>query len=214
MQTTSLNIQKRTELGKGPAGRLRREGRIPATIYGRDIEPISISVDPDVLRKTMEENPYRRNTIFELEVDGKTMQAVLREYQKEPVSLRLTHVDFVTVDADRSMNFEIPIVTVGKSIGVKLGGVLDQTRRTLKVNCAPKDLPENIKIDITDMNVDDKFTVGDLEKKDGVTYLLRDNTPLVFVRSTRAAAGTGEDEEGEEGEETAEGAAASEEKAE
>ena len=207
MEPINLAVEKREEKGKTFARLLRAEGKIPANLYGAKMDPISLALDPGVLRKTLD-NPYRRNTLLSLEVDGAKYVCLVQEVQTDPVSDKVKHVDFFAVAEGQRITRKVALKTVGKSIGLSRGGQLFTFRRVLSVTCLPQDLPEAIEIDITELDVDDGVTVGDIPKVEGVVFNHKDTLALVQVATARELITEEEEEEEEvEGEEGAEGEA-------
>jgi large subunit ribosomal protein L25 len=184
MEPITIKVEERKETGRRAATSMRRKGLIPANIIGQGKESIPISISPDELKKVMD-NPYKRNTLLGLELNGKTYQVLVSEAQREPVKGALLHVDFYNLEEGQLVDRAVPLQLIGKAIGVQLGGSMRKLRRTLKVRCKGADLPATIDLNITPMKVNDTLKVSDLPQIEGLTYLERDNTLLVEVLSTR-----------------------------
>jgi large subunit ribosomal protein L25 len=204
-----LATKLRTTRGNSPARALRRDGYLPAVIYGPGKETIALSVSvydmEQVIKKTK-----TLQVFVNLAIEGQGIRtAMLKELQRHPVSGNFIHADFYEVAMDRKINVMIPIVTVGQSKGVELGGMLQIIRHEVEAFCIPSNIPEVIEIDITDLDIGESVHVEDIELEGDVEILHDVNFTILTVLSIRKA----EEEEGEEGEET-EGEAEAEEGAE
>ena len=148
--------------GKGPAKRMRREGRIPAVIYGKGSEPVVMSIDPLALKKALQ-TPHKFNTVITVKLDDGTEKLVLiKDYQQHPVARDVLHVDFAEVKLDQPVTVEVPVVLFGKAEGVVAGGLLTQIRRTATLSCLPRAIPEKIEHDITSLKVNSALHESDL----------------------------------------------------
>jgi len=224
MATAKLTVRKRTTTGKQAAKRLRTEGLIPGILYGEKQDNIALTIDARDLRTALS-TPFGRNVILQLGVDGEsgTTRAVVRDMERDPVSRDVLHVDLQRISENRPIQMSIPVVLVGESPAVKEGrGILDHTMRELEVKCLPKDIPEYIEVDITELEARNAIHVSDIEVED---VELLDNPerpvvevlqPTIFREPEEEAAEAEELAEGEvpEGEEGAEGEATEDEEAE
>jgi large subunit ribosomal protein L25 len=193
-----LATKLRTTRGNSPARALRRDGYLPAVIYGPGKETIALSVSvydmEQVIKKTK-----TLQVFVNLAIEGQGIRtAMLKELQRHPVSGNFIHADFYEVAMDRKINVMIPIVTVGQSKGVELGGMLQIIRHEVEAFCIPSNIPEVIEIDITDLDIGESVHVEDIELEGDVELVHDVNFTILTVLSIRKA----EDEEGEEGEET------------
>lgn len=158
-----LRAQPRTETGTPAARRLRREGLVPATVYGHGEDSESLQVD----RRQLEQLLGRisvENTLVDLEVEGRETQKVLiREVQKHPWRPQLLHVDFFHIRADEKVRVEVPLRLVGTPAGVRnSGGILQQSRHEIEVECLPHEIPEYFEIDVSGLEIGDSLHVADL----------------------------------------------------
>ncbi len=162
MKDLTIQADQRTQLGKNANRRLRTAGKIPGVVYGHDFEPVSVTVDPkDIHRILYSESG--RNTIFKLQLPDVVKDVLIRDYQLDPVKGNLLHADFQTVAMDEMMEFEVPIEVVGSSVGVRNGGILDIVLREIEVECLPADVPDNIEIDVSALEIGDMVRVEDLK---------------------------------------------------
>lgn len=200
MNSISLNAEKRISKGKAATWAIRKTGKIPAILYGKDIEPIMLTLAQDALFKALD-NPFKKNTLLSIDLGDSSYTAMIKEIQVDPVSNAPLHVDFYVVDESRETKFKVPLKLTGKAIGVQLGGVLFQLRRNLDVTCIPENLPENITLDITELDIGDKLFVRDIPKSEGIEIMHKDNVVVTQVKISRAVEEEEIEEEAVEGEE-------------
>jgi large subunit ribosomal protein L25 len=208
MEAKKLNVQARDGAGKGAAGRLRETGKIPAVIYGHTV-PTSIAVDAREFR-----NAFKRitqNTIVELHLPGGVHEVLVKDYQRDNLSGQILHVDFYEFEKGKALRTRVPVRLEGNPIGVKEGGILESLMHALEVECLPKDLPEEIVLDINELGLDKALHVRDLTLPPGVRPIPAPDQVVCLVAHRKAeeevavAAVEGEvpaeGEEGVEGEE-------------
>ncbi|WP_407272205.1 50S ribosomal protein L25/general stress protein Ctc [Radiobacillus sp. PE A8.2] len=187
----TLNADPRKDLKKSYTKKIRQAGRIPAVVYGKDNEARTLSVDSIQLLKTIRDEG--RNAIISLNVDGSSVDVMLHEYQVDPLKDELIHADFYVVNMSQEMDVEVPIHLDGEAQGSKDGGVLQQPLYNLAVRAKPADIPEEIKIDVSKMEVGDTITVSDL--KEGRNYEIMEDESTTIVTISAPDAGTTEEEE-------------------
>jgi large subunit ribosomal protein L25 len=159
----TLEAVRRQQFGKNEAGRLRREGRIPAVLYGEARESQPISVDPKALLRILR-SQSGVNTLISLKLEGEGDTRVLvKEYQVHPTGRNLLHADFYSVAMDKVLRVTVPVHLTGEAKGVKTeGGILDFVHRDLVIECLPADIPEHITVDVSEMGLHDGVRVRDL----------------------------------------------------
>ncbi len=200
METPQFKANLRETTGKGPARRLREEALIPANLYGLKKDPVSLTVDPKELKACMK-TPYRMNTVLNLKTDKEETLVMVKEVQSHPIRHNPLHVDFLRVDHDTVLSLNIPVRMEGDCIGVKRGGSLELLRRVIRLEMKVDDIPAEVVIDVSEMDVNDQKRIKDLMIPEGCKPVFKDNYAIVQVVSTRDV---DEDEEGEgEGEEGA-----------
>jgi len=197
MQERELWVEPRKELGKGPARRIRRQGKIPAIIYGPGREPAPVVVDPKQVIKILH-TPTGKNTILTLkssepELEGR--KVLIRDYQIDPITDELIHIDLMEVKEDRPVRVLVPIQLVGKPVGAEKGGTLEEHIRQLEIVCLPSQIPEVIKIDVSELDLGDSIHIRDL-KLEGIKVLTEGHLAV----ATMLAPARAEAEEGEEAE--------------
>lgn len=212
MEKIELQATVRKSVGNGPARVLRRAGQIPAVLYGRKIEPVLLSVNTKALEQILKKGSFGQFILNLVIQNGKKMTkpAIIKELQTHPVSGDLIHIDFYEVDMKRQIKVMVPVVTMGKSVGIEEGGLLNIVRRELEVFCLPGDIPEAIEIDISELGIGDSIHLEDVPLGENVEVATDVNYTVVTVLSPKVEEEVVEEEEEElEGEEEgAEGEAA------
>ena len=199
MQQVRLEAAKRNTFGKGSARALRRAGSVPAVLYGRREDVVPLQVDEHVFRAFLRKNS--ENVLIDLDIeDHGTETAMIREIQQHPVIKRtLLHADFVRVSLDEPVTAAIPIVLSGTPIGVRESdGVLEFPLRELSVHCLPTLLPDEIQVDVNDLNVNEIIHVGDLELAEEVQVLDDSQTMVVAISPPKVEEEETEEIEGDE----------------
>ncbi len=169
--TSTLQAQIRDKSGKGPAHRLRATGLVPAVCYGRfEKQPLMVAIDPEALVKAIA-TPHKFNTVIKLEVVGDEPRTVLfKDYEKDPVDGHILHVDFLEVRMDQDVVVNVPVVLIGKPVGVTDGGILQQVSRTLPVICKPGQIPEKIEVDVSNLKIAESIHISDIKPPEGVRF--------------------------------------------
>jgi large subunit ribosomal protein L25 len=169
---TVIAAQLRTPGGKNVNRRIRKAGKIPAVIYGPGKPPVVISVDPNDV-KTILYSESGRNTIFTISVDGSEQSnAMVKDYQRDPVQGHLLHTDFLEIAMDRLLALTVNVEIVGEAEGVKLdGGIMDIVTHSIEVECLPSDIPESIKVDVSHLKINDYIRVKNIQVDSKVKIL-------------------------------------------
>jgi len=164
MEQVLIKADKRFSTGKGLARKIRGAGRIPAVLYGGNVEPVSITIsskDWDVITRRM-----KRNVILDMEIHGgeavENRPVMVKEVQRDGLGTRILHIDFYQVSIEKMVEVEVPIHLKGKCKGEVLGGIVDVHLRSMKVECLPTQIPEEIVIDMTDLEIGDSVHVSDI----------------------------------------------------
>ena len=202
--STVLVAETGRPTGSANSRRMRREDHIPAVVYGQGMEPITIAIVRRELRHALS-GPAGVNTVLDLTVDGKVYPAIVKELQRHPVRRNVSHVDFLQVNLSEELTIAIPVRLEGEAKAViEEGGLVDPAVDTIEVRTTPRNIPNEIVIDITNMTMDTVITLGDIQLPAGVTAVADPDMAVVTVLVTR-----GEDleEVAAEGEEGAEGEA-------
>jgi large subunit ribosomal protein L25 len=218
LEQIDLKAQIRKTTGKGPARTLRREGRIPAVLYGPKTDSMMLSID----FKEFEQIVKKVNVgsvLLKLQIqNGETLTrpAMIKELQTNPVTGAFVHVDFYEIDMLSKINVNVPVVTRGKSAGVEEGGLLQIVRREIELFCLPTAIPESIEVDISDLTIGDSIHIREIALPAEVELPEDIDFTVVTVLAPKIEEEVVEEEELEEGEEAveeegAEGEAAAEE---
>src|SRR3954465_5453364 len=178
---STLAAKAREESGKGPARQLRMKGLVPAPCYGPYDKPLNVAVDPDALRKAIA-TPHKFNTVIKLQVEGGAEKTVLfKDYEKDPMDGRVLHADFLEVRMDKDVVVNVPVVLVGKPVGVAEGGILQQVARTLPVICKPSDIPEKIEVDVSHLQITESLHIKDVKTPPGVKFKTQGDVTIAVV---------------------------------
>ncbi len=174
MSEVRVKAEERTEFGKNASRRLRVEGKIPGVVYGRGVESVSVIVDSADVFQILHSDSGR-NTIFELVTDRDRKDVLIKDFQLDPIEGSLLHADFLCIAKDRAMEFRVPVEPTGVAEGVKThGGILEVVLREISVECLPTDVPDRIKVDVTDVDVGGSIRVSELEIETSKVKVLSD----------------------------------------
>jgi len=195
MKTIPIESELRDELGKGGARSSRREGRIPAVLYGQG-KSIHLTVDRKAFARAMHE-AHGENVIFDVRIPGESapLKSIAREVQHHPISRAAVHVDFQHIDMTQKIHVSVSVRLIGEPDGVKnFGGILEHPSRELEILCLPVDIPASIDVDVTRMMIGDTIHVSDIQPDnyefldDGSKVLAHVAAPTVEKVATDAAA--------------------------
>jgi len=201
-QNVILKAKKReSKIGKGALNKMRKAGILPGVVYGANIGSFPITVEKNELLGIL--SKHGSNVIISLDLEGKTIPAMVKEIQHHPVTGMYWHVDLHQISLNRKVRTEVPVVFTGEPQGVKKGGVIQYGDTTVEIECLPADIPENISVDISELGIGEKITVADLTAVDKVEILSDPETIVVTILAPRME-GTEEEEASEEGEATSE----------
>lgn len=180
-----LSVTKRTAGKKGEINRLRREGNIPAIIYGHNEPGIAVSLKAEEIQSILRnlKAGLLATTIFELELEGKKVKAIVKDIQYHVASYDVLHIDFALLKDDQPVTVNVPIQVIGAAdcAGVKQGGFIRQVIRSLKVSCLPRHIPQEFSIDVKDLNISQSKTLGDIQISASVKPIARLSEVVVLV---------------------------------
>lgn len=182
MSAFVVEAQRRTPGGKNANRRLRNSGTIPAVIYGPGKKAIPVSVDPGRLKEILFSDSGR-NTIFSIRVDGSEgANAMVKDYQLDPVRGRLIHADLFEIAMDRLLELTVNVEIVGEAEGVKVdGGIMDIVTRSLLVECLPADIPDSIKVNVGHLKINDYIRVKNIETDAKVRIITDPEVVIVTI---------------------------------
>lgn len=188
METTQLNAEVRELSGKGISRRLRREGKIPAVIYGKGHETRMLSVVNKEVDKILN-SKLGINTLIQISSTSVAPQLVMiKDYQGHAITRALKHVDFLIVDENRLVTVFVPVHITGKAEGILQGGLMDIVTREVELSCKPGKIPNEIVVDVTKLKLGQNLHLADIELPEGVTRKAAYNPTLVLITEVREEA--------------------------
>ena len=176
-----VKSEKRQGLVSNASRRLRAQGFVPAVLYGESLDttPLVLSKKDIVQILRLESG---ENTIFKVSVEGAAYDAMIKELQVDPASDELLHVDLIRISMDKPIKVTVPVVHTGEPVGVKTeGGFVDFVTREVEVECLPRDIPESLSIDISELHINQSYKVAGMAVPAGVKILTDPNTVLILV---------------------------------
>ena len=207
MQQAKLEVQQRDTFGKQRARALRRAGEIPAVLYGREQDTVSLQLNARTFKQFL--RTYGENVIINMEVTaGNPETVIIKDIQRDPVEKQvLLHADFIRISLDEPVTSAVPVVLVGTPPGIQAGGVLEFPLRHLTLHCLPTQMPNEITVDVSHLEIGDFVHVSDLSLDEEIEVLDESQRIIATVSQPRVQAELteGEDGEGEgDGEDAAE----------
>ncbi len=212
MKRLDLKAKNRSKTGKGSARSARRNGFVPAIVYGGDLEPMPVQVDRYTVEMAMQAEESE-NLLVNLDIEGgeKETLTLVRDTQHNPLSGDLEHMDFLRVSVDKTITTTVPLHTSGTPVGVRIGGgVFEQVVREVEIECLPMDIPDELIVDISDLDLNESLHISDIPPNEKYTILTAaDRTvanvaePTILQRQEveeEAAEGEAEETEAAEGE--------------
>ncbi|HJF32871.1 MAG TPA: 50S ribosomal protein L25/general stress protein Ctc [Sporosarcina psychrophila] len=184
--STTIQSEARVPAKKSTLTELRKEGYVPAVVYGYETESTPISVKERELLKTL--HITGRNGVIKLNVQGKDINVVLNDYQSDALKGDIRHADFLAINMTEELEVDVLVHLVGESIGLKEGGVLQQPNREVTIKVKPSDIPETFDIDISQLQIGESITVAEIRAKSKFEILNEDDHALVLISSPRTEA--------------------------
>jgi large subunit ribosomal protein L25 len=192
MEQATISFVVRSERKKGPARKLRRQGMIPSIIYGRN-EPVAIAVNEHEFGKRFKN--VSESTIITLKSDNASYDVLVKDYQEDIIKGKIQHIDFFEIERGKLLRTHVPVHLSGTSIGVREGGILELITHELEIECLPRDLPQEIVVDITEMAIGHSLHVSDLEEIEGVRVMASNDQVVCTVTRRREVIEEVEEEE-------------------
>ncbi|MFZ1135080.1 MAG: 50S ribosomal protein L25 [Candidatus Korobacteraceae bacterium] len=184
-QEKNIEARPRQSGNKNEARRLRKDGLIPAVLYGAGLEPLNISVDPRQMKRILG-SESGHNSIFDLSAGGDSGKAMIVDWQADPVKGALLHVDLKRIAMDKLLRVSVPVTLKGEAPGVKLqGGILEQMMREVEVECLPADIPSHIDADVSKLEFGQTIRVSDLPHNDKVKFITDENQAIAHVTAVK-----------------------------
>ncbi|WP_430610230.1 50S ribosomal protein L25/general stress protein Ctc [Enterococcus sp. DIV0876] len=196
--SVSLEVTKREVRPRSLRNKLRHEGKVPAVVNGYKVDSTAIAVNAAELERILRENGL--NTVITINLEGKKVNTLIKEYQADTFTRNLTHVEFLSVDMNEETEVEAEVSLTGEAAGVKAGGVLTQNLYAVVVSATPDKLPERVEVDVTALEIGDSLTVADLPKNDDYTIVTDSEEQIVAITEPQEIS---EDEEAGEAAEPA-----------
>lgn len=171
MEHKNLSATVRKEIRKGATRMLRRNGRIPAVMYGHSGVSV-VSVDEHEFGHKFKR--ITENAIVSLDIEGKAHDVLVKDFQEDVLTGRITHIDFFEIESGKVLRTNVPVHLIGNPIGVREGGIMEHRLHEIEVECLPKDIPEQINVDVTALQIGESTHVEELPSIEGVRII---NTP-------------------------------------
>ncbi|MEH7084896.1 50S ribosomal protein L25/general stress protein Ctc [Neobacillus drentensis] len=175
--STVLQAKERKELRHSELKQIRTNGNIPAIIYGTKVDSKPVYVSSADLTKTIRQ--VGRNGVISLDVDGSKQDVVLTDYQEDSIKREIIHVDFLAVDKSSKINVEVRLVLAGDAAGVKDGGVLQQPLHQLSITSTPDNIPQQIEVDVTNLQVGETLTISDILNQGSTFQINHENDEVI-----------------------------------
>ena len=185
LETNFLEAHPRESGNKNDARRVRRDGKIPAVVYGAGKDSLSVTVDPRVVTRILH-SETGHNTIFDLALNGERAKAMIVDWQYEPIKGHLLHIDLKRIAMDKVLTVNVPIFLRGEAEGVKTqGGILEQIQREVEIECLPSDIPSHIDANVTHLVFGTVLRVADLPHDPKLKFLTDPNQPVAHIISVK-----------------------------
>ena len=186
LEQNILEAQPREAGTKNLARRVRKEGKIPAVVYGAGKESLPITVDPRPVQRILN-SETGHNTIFDLALSGgERSKAMIVDWQYEPIKGKLLHIDLKRIALDKVLKVNVPIILVGESAGVKQeGGIMEQMLREVEIECLPGDIPSHIDADVSHLTFGKVLRVSELPHSDKIKFITDANQPVAHVTAVK-----------------------------
>ena len=163
-----LDIENRKTVGKKASKVIRKAGKVPSVLYYKGEQPMSISIDEQVLYKAMKSD----QRIYEVDINSESQYVMIKEIQYHPVTDQVIHVDFMRVRRSEKITISVPLTLVGKPIGVTEGGILSQTMNQIEISCYPTNVPDHIEVNIDHLGLNSSVSVADVNIDDEETEII------------------------------------------
>jgi len=186
MSKVVLKAEKRQKYGSAESRRIRRNGRIPAVIYGRSGKSVSIDLDSSEFVKGTK--GISESTIVKVEVEDKSYDAFVKGTQRNIIDGNILHIDFYEVESGVALRAKVSLVFQGNPVGVREGGMLETPLHEIEIECLPKDLPERIEIDISGLKTNQSIHVRDIPLAQGIRLLSNPDQTVALVKFAKAEA--------------------------
>jgi len=184
--------------GKNASRSLRREGRVPAILYGSKAENVSLALEKKDIFQILR-SEAGENTIFKISYNSKTLDVMIKEVQTNPANDELLHLDLILIAMDKEIRVTVPFILTGEAVGVKAeGGFVDFVTREIELECLPRAIPEHIMVDISDLHLHQSVKVEEVSPPEGAKWVSDPETVIAMIHAQAKEEIVIEEEEGEE----------------
>lgn len=197
MKAVALTASPREARGRIEVKKRRAEGRVPAVVYGAGMDPQVVEVSAESLGEVLTHSAAE-NALVDLAIEGGPAEpalALIKEVQHHPLSRKVLHVDFQAVDPTKPVTIKVPVESSGDAVGVKAGGLLEHIRHEVELRGLPRQLPEVLEVDVTNLDLDEHLAIGQLPLPEGIEALGDPEVVVLLVAAPRKEAETAEGEE-------------------
>ncbi len=178
-----IKAEKREKFGKNASREFRREGQVPAILYGPGMDNVALTLDKKDMFSILK-SESGENTLFVVSFNSEKKDAMIKDLQINPVSDELLHVDLIQITMDKAIRVAVPIVLVGEAVGVKAeGGFVDFSSREIEVECLPKDIPEHIDVDISELHLHQSIKVDEIAPPEGTKITSDLDVTVVLIQA-------------------------------
>lgn len=179
----TVRAERREIFGKNASRRIRREGMVPAILYGKSGANVPLTLKKkDVFEILKSETG--ENTVFRVSFDTETRNTMIKELQSDPVTDEILHADLIHIAMDEAIRISVPVISVGEAVGIKgEGGFVDFITREVEIECLPKDIPEHVEIDISGLHLNQSLKVKDVVPPEGVKLISDPSTILIVIEA-------------------------------
>lgn len=192
--STVIKATKREAGSHSKLTKIRKNGQLAGVIYGYNTESTPILLNYAETEKVVRRNGY--SAIFEIELDGKKIKAVLTDIQRDALKGLVKHIDFLAINMSQELEMDVAFTLVGEAVGVREGGTLTQPNHTLKLKLKPSDIPETIEVDVSELAIGDTLTLGAVRDKYDFEILNEDEYPLATIAHPVASEEVTEEDSG------------------
>ena len=168
--TYTLDAQVRTDMGKGASRRLRREGKVPAVLYGAGQDAVALTLEHDKTNNAADHETFY-SRVLTLNIDGEKVEAIVKDMQRHPFKPKLIHLDFQRVDNKQELVTHVPLHFINEEETQKAGGVVIHHLNEVEISVLPQNLPEFIEVDVAGLEVGENIHLTDLKLSEGVTLI-------------------------------------------
>lgn len=179
----TVKAERREIFGKNASRRIRRNDMIPAILYGKNEASVPLTLKKKDIFEILK-SETGENTVFKVSFDTETKNIMIKELQSDPVTDEILHADLIQIAMDEAIRVSVPVIAVGEAVGVKgEGGFVDFHTRELDIECLPKDIPEHVEIDITELHLNQSFRIGDVVIPEEVKLLSDPDSILIIIEA-------------------------------